>query len=125
MKNLGVCYSNHMNELSDNKIALSSLNKHYPIIIIDSCTYQIVTMIQLNEDIIKGSSLHMFYRHSFLYVCKGSFLQISTENYSILFKTKDENFDGCVGGIIPIEKGMYFAIENGKNISILKPILND
>ena len=109
-------------ELSTGNIALSSKDKHYPIIvIIDSSSYQIVTMIQLREHITFSSSLCVFDEHSFIYVYDGTFLQISSEDGKVLFHSKGGKFDGWHGGIIPLEGGKYFAIENGKRISIIKP----
>ena len=62
----------------------------------------------------------MFDERSFIYVRSGSFLQISNEDGEILFKSNGGNFDEHFG-ILPLEGGKYFAIENGKRISIIKP----
>ena len=109
-----------MIELSDDNIALSSGVEPHPIVIIDSSSYQIVTMIQLKEYITHYSSLCVFDEHSFIYAYDGKFLQISNEDGSILFHSEGGRFIG-VFGILPLEGGKYFAIQNGSSISIIKP----
>ena len=107
-----------MIELSNGNIALSSNGDPYVIVIIDSSSYQVKKEIQLEEDISSRSSLCMF-KNSFIYCGEGNFLQISSEDYSVLFKSKEQNFDGY-GGVVPIEGGKYFAISNKDCISIFK-----
>ena len=109
-----------MIELSNGNIALFSDDESHPIVIIDSSSYQIVTIIQLEEHIPKCSSLCVFDGHSFIYACDGTFLQISNVDGRILFHSKGEDFDGLYG-ILPLEGGKYFAIENNTRISIIKP----
>ena len=58
--------------------------------------------------------------NSFIYVYDGEFLQMSCEDCSVLFHSKGGRFNGW-RGIIPIEGGKYFAIQNGKRITIIKP----
>ena len=112
--------STGMAELPNGNIALSSTVKPYPIVIIDTSTYQIVTVIQLQWQIIRCSSLCIFDEHSFIYVNEGTFLQISSEDGSVLFHLKGGNFKGYFG-ILPLEGGKYFAINYGPSISIIKP----
>ena len=109
-----------MIELPNGNIALSSRNYPHPIVIIDSSSYQIVTMIQLKEYISKYSSLCVFDEHSFIYACEGTFLQISSEDGRVLFHSEGGRINGC-NGILPLEGGKYFAIQNDKTISIVKP----
>ena len=116
----GVLLPNHMIELANGNIAISSNVKPYPVIIIDGSSYQVLTIIKLKECIPYHSSLCLFNDHSFLYVYKGTFLQISSEDCTILFQSKGGNFVGRYGGIVPIEGGKYFAIDNNKCISIIK-----
>ena len=73
-------------------------------------------MIQLKEYVAYPSSLCVFDEHSFIYAYKGTFLQISNEDVSILFHSEGGKFRGYYGGIIPLEGGKYFAIENGREI---------
>ena len=115
-----VSWSTHMIELSNGNIALSSNVQYYPIVIIDSSTYQVVTMIQMKKYFTSCSSLCVFNQHSFVYACNGKFFQISSEDGSILFQSKGGKFRGYYGGIIPIEKGNYFVIQNSRRISIVK-----
>ena len=112
---------NHMIELSDGNIALSTNKKktHCPIIIIDKSSYQ-KQEIESKEYITNGSSLCAYANHSFIYACKGTLLQISNDG-SILFQSKGGK-DSFIGsfGVIPIEDGNYFVIDNGNCISIIK-----
>ena len=57
IKRYSVYGSTHMVELSNGNIALSVIGCPYPIVINDSLSYQIVTMIQLKEYITLESSL--------------------------------------------------------------------
>ena len=120
IKGYSVYWSTHMIELVDGNIALSSSTKPYPIVIIDSSSYQVKKEIIFKEYITKCSSLCMFNEHSFIYGCGGIFLQISSVDYSILFQSKEGNFDGY-NGIISIEGGKCFAIQYNTRITIIKP----
>ena len=110
---------NHMIELSNGNIALSYKDDPFPIIIIDGSSYQIVTIIQLEDYIIQNSSLCVVNKHSFIYAHEGTILQISTKTYSVIFYSQIERFHGSLG-IVPIEGGKYLASSNGKCISIIK-----
>ena len=105
-----------MIELYNGDIALSSNIKPYPIVIIDSSSYQVKKEIQLKDYIIGESVLCMLNEHSFIYACKGVFLQISSDDYSILYQSKEGRFKGF-GGIVLIEGGEYVAIENKKRLT--------
>ena len=120
IKGYRVGWSTHMIELSNGNITLSSDDEPYSIVIIDSSTYQVKKEIQLKKYISYYSSLCVFDEHSFIYAYKGTFLQLSNENGSILFHSREEDFGGY-RGIFPLEGGKYFAILNGKRISIIKP----
>ena len=112
-----------MIELSNGNIALSSYGYPFPIVIIESSSYQVVTVIQLKEYITNCSALCVFDEHSFIYAHKGTFLQISSEDGRVLFHSEGGRFIGRTGGILRLEGGKYFAIENGKRISIIKTYL--
>ena len=120
IKGYDVCLPTHMIELSDGNIALSFFDKPCSIVIIDSSSYQIRKDIQLKEHITFPSSLCVLNEHSFIYVCNGTLIQISNEDYSILYQLKGQNFNGDYG-IIPLQGGKYFAIQNDTKISIIKP----
>ena len=109
-----------MIELSNGNIALSSNIKPHPIVIIDSSSYQVKKEFQLKEYITSESSLCVFDEHSFIYVRDGTFLQISNEDGSILFHSEGGNFCGH-GGILLLEGGKYFVMDNDTKISIIKP----
>ena len=84
------------------------------IVIIDSSSYQLVTIIKNNH---YYSSLCVFNEHSFIYANFGTFIQILNE-YSVLFQS-EKGFGGYFG-IIPLKGWRYFAIENAKKINIVK-----
>ena len=120
IKGCGIDYSSHMIELSDGNIALSSADKCFPIVIIDSELYQIKIEFLWKEYIAKYSALYLLNNHSFIYTCEGTFLQISSDDYSILYQSTGGKFSGYYGGIISIDKGKYLAVESGKKITIIK-----
>ena len=116
-----VSCSSHMIELFNGNIAISSKNEPYPIVIIDSNSYQVKKVIQSKELITGCSSLCMFDEYSFIYVYEGTFIKISNEDFSILYQSQGGKFKGYKS-IISLEGGKYFAIENEKRISIIKLI---
>ena len=118
--------STYMIELSNGNIALSLEDyPYFPIVIIDSSSYQIVTMFLLKGCISDPSILVVFDEHSFIYAHEGTFVQISNEDGTTLFHSKRENFDGHYGGILLLEGGKYIAIEGGKRIYIIKPCFSE
>ena len=121
IKGYCVYWSSHMVELANGNVALSSAYKPYPIVIIDSSTYQVKKEIQLKEYIIDCSSLCVLDEGSFVYAYNGTFIQISSEDYSVLFQTQEGGFAGYWGGIVPIKRGKFFAVQYGKCISVIKP----
>ena len=110
-----------MIELPNGNIALSSNSRcdGYPIVIIDTNLYEIIALIQLEGNIKSGSSLCVFDNDSFIYVNKGILLQISCWDYSIIYESKDNSFNGC-GGVIQVKNKHYFLIENDYDINITK-----
>ena len=114
---------NHMIELPNNMIALSSPINDYLIIIINPNNYTIEKEIQ--EECFSFtccSSLCMLNPHSFVYLYNNYFLQISIRDYSIMYKTNElKNLDGEYL-VIPIEGGKYLVTTNITNgIAIIKP----
>ena len=117
----GVYKSAHMIELRNGDIALCCRYDTYPIVIIDTLSYQVKKEIQNREFIIQPSSLCVFNRHSFIYVYRGTFLQISCDDYSIIYQSKGGKFAGYLAGIIPIMERKYLVIQYDKCIAIVKP----
>ena len=127
IKGYDVRWPTHMIELFDGNIALSTWNYPCLIVIIDNSTYQVKKEIKFGpmKEWSLGSaapcfSLHVFDKHSFFFVRDGYFVQISNEDGSILFQSKGGRFDGYYG-VIPLEGGEYFALNNDKGIAIIKP----
>lgn len=105
--------------LPDGNIAVSSGNKPHPIVIIDSSTYEVKKEIHLKE-YNSWSSLCVFNEHSFIYADNGTFIQISNEDYSILFRSDGDRDDFNGGrGIVPVEGGKYCAISAGERLCIV------
>jgi WD40 repeat protein len=123
IKNVCTDISEHMIELPDGNIAVSSRVSPHPIVIINPTNYSIIKEIKDQEYITDRSALCLFDAYSFIYVRDGKFLQISNNNeYEILFKTKSEEQLYGWSGIINIESGKYLIIGNKSNgLEIVKP----
>ena len=121
-----VFYPSHMIEIAYEKLALSTTCKEgYPIVIIDTKNYSVIREIRIEKYLMCNSSICVFDDFSFVYVNKNNFLQISIEDYNVIYKSNNEKgFDGS-SGIISIDNGKYLAIVNAVNgISIVKPRFN-
>ena len=119
IKGYGVKEPTHMIELLNGNIALSSKGDEYsyPIVIINTSSYQIIKRIDCNLD--DMSSMCMFDEHSFIYIHYFKLLQISSKDYSILFESTNGHFGGHHSGVIPLEGGKYFAFGEGGRIMII------
>ena len=119
----GIEKSNGMIELLNSNIALSSNSKSlgYPIIIIDVSSYTCISMIKMNGYIKSSSSLCNLGLNTFIYVYEGKLVQIDIADYSIIFCTKANKFDGN-GGVVSIENDNYLVIENFWSLIVVKPL---
>ena len=110
-----------MTELYNGNIALSvKKDSSYPIVIVDTTYYRVFKEICLTEKIKQSSSLCGCDQRSFVYAYKGTFLQISNDNYKVIYESTEGNFNG-VNGVVPLNGGKVFAVHNGKYISIVQP----
>ena len=118
MKGDGIRFGTYMIELPDGNVVLSS-DVHYPIVIIDTSTYQVKK--EIDRENYFPSAMSVLDQHSFIFVCEGMLCQISNDDYSILFRSIDGNY-GCLG-VITIDRGKYIIIENRnrKRLTIFKP----
>ena len=92
------------------------------IVIVNVYTHHIVKVIDNSvcnkerDACINGyGSLCMFDKYSFIYCCKGNFLQIASDNeYETEYKCKldEKEFDGDAS-MLTVEKGLYIVSENG------------
>ena len=123
INNVRTDYCEHMIEVPNGHIAVSSCVSPYPIVIINPTNYSIIKEIKAQEYITCQSALCLFDAYSFIYVKDGKFLQISINNdYDILFKTKSEEQLNGYQGMINIENGKYLIIENKSyGLEIVKP----
>ena len=113
--------STHIKELPNGDIAVVVKKEDiYFIVIIDTSSYEVKTEIYEDNYITYFSSLCVLNDHSFVYACQGNFLQISCEDYSIMYKSRRGNFNGYTD-ICLIEGGKFLAIENETCISIVEP----
>jgi hypothetical protein len=53
-------------------------------------------------------------------VYNGTFLQISNEDYKVMYEGTEGNFDG-VNGVIPLGGKKCFAVLNGKCVTVVQP----
>ena len=110
----------HMIALPNDDVALSfSRDEQYFIVIFDSSSYKVKKEIYLEDYIIGTSCLCVLNDCSFVYVDKGNCVQISSEDYSILFKYQGGEFIGF-NSVIPFHENKYLAIFNDINIAIAK-----
>ena len=118
------CYynNNSLIELPDQKIAVSYYNSPYSIFIIDTITYSILRQIKLEGYITYYSCLLLLDAFSLLYIYDGNVVQISTKDYSILYKSKNEHQLRGFNFILPLENGEYLMVENkSKGFDLIKP----
>lgn len=123
INNCGIEHPSALIEISNNKIALSSKHKvnNFAIIIINCNSYQIITKIVLENYITESSFLSSLNKYSFIYLNENTFVQISSDDYSILFKSKEENFSGSKGMIGPFND-RFLVIANNQGLSIIKVV---
>ena len=122
IKNIHAVENSHMIELQSGCIAISSYSSNFPIVIIDPVSYTIIQEI-IDKDYIKSnSSLIPWGDNTFIYIKGNYFVQFSTSNYEIIYKTKlDMKLDGY-NGMAVVDKDKYLIIQNNdKGISVLKP----
>ena len=112
----------HMIALPNDDVALSfSRDEQYFIAIFDSSSYKVKKEIYLEEYIIGNSCLYVLNDCSFVYVYKGICVQISSEDYSILFKYQGEECEFIgFNSVITFHQNKYLAIYNQMNIAIAK-----
>ena len=117
-----VNYANHMIEIPNDKIAISPSSPSTSIIIIEFINYNVVKEIKLENFITGNSSLYLLNNESFIYIYNKCFVQISTKDFEILFKTQNMSQLGGKGGILTTEGGKYIITNsNDKGLEIIEP----
>ena len=112
----------HMIEVPDGNVAITSYDKgesSYCIVIIDTSLYEIKKIICVPYYITHYSSLCVINDHSFVYAYRGTFVQISCEDYSVVCKTRTQDFGGFAGMVLL--QGGLLAIEGGNWVVVVKP----
>jgi hypothetical protein len=120
IKEYAVLLSSHIIELFNGNIALFTCNEPYRIVIITRSSYKLLKEIELYGYITDESSLCTFNEHSFICVYKGTFLHISNSDFSILFESSGQFYNGNYN-IIPIEQGKYFVLDYRNSVCFIKP----
>lgn len=109
IKGYGVDRSNCLTELTNDNIALSSNNKGYPIVIINCISYEIKKIIKLGYRLI-SSSLCLLNQDSFIFA-DGRLLQISNNDFSVIFESPSGGCNGMRGMVI-VDEGKHFVVPN-------------
>ena len=119
----GIEHPSALIEISNSKIALSSKHKanNFAIIIINCNSYQIITKIVLKNYITESSFLFSLNKYSFVYLNENTFVQISSDDYSIMFKSKEEEFSGSKG-MIGSFNNRFLLIANNQGLSIIRVV---
>ena len=115
----GIYWSFHMIELYNGNIAFSSNAEPFPIVIIDTASYLINTIINLRQYIIRPSSLYVLNKKFFIYVQNGIIIKISYETFSISVESHKEKFEGY-HGIISINENKFLVITRNDGLSIIR-----
>ena len=93
---------------------MSEYSSPYPIVIIEPDNYSIVKKIQVQEYITDYSSICAWKNDSFIYSCGGKFLQISIDDYSVIYKSDKEHQLNGKCGMISIRNN-YLVVQNDSN----------
>ena len=105
----------HIMEFPNGKIAVSdSYTIGYPVIIIDVNNYTVIKKIKV-LDISYKSSLCLLDCNSFIYSYERQFVQISNENYSVMFKSHREIGIRGMFGIVSVCEGKFIVVDNKYN----------
>ena len=107
--------ANHMIELQNGFIAVSSEKHGKPILIIDPIKHAIVKEITEEGYIPHSSPLCIWGDMSFFYAGSGCLLQISALNYRVIFKSNSETQLRGNSGIIATNGGKHLIIDNDDN----------
>ena len=105
-------------EVNDNHIIVCAKTKPHYLVVIDCVSFIVVKEISV-VGIRCNSALYRFNQNSFIYVYRGVLLQISSENYNVLFKKFGGKFNGFYAGIIPFDNGKYLVVENEGCLCVL------
>ena len=107
---------NHMMELPDGNLVISSKTKYNPIVIIDTTQFKVIKEIMLTDFINHESSLCLINDNAFFYIYNGKYLKLSTNDFSIM--TQNSNYHGIDGyrGIELINGGEYFIAAGCKGV---------
>ena len=107
--------ANHMIELQNGFIAVSSEKHGKPILIIDPIKHAIVKEITEEGYIPHSSPLCAWGDMSFFYAGSGCLLQVSVPSYKVIFKSNSETQLRGNSGIIATNGGKYLIIDNDDN----------
>ena len=116
-----------MIQINESKFAVSSDSKveGYPILIIDTKTFEIEQKIKIDGYITHHSSLCMLDEGSFVYVYEGKIVQISCKDYNVVFKSYKSGFNGLYG-VVSVDKGKHLVVDNdSEGVTVVVPVYDD
>lgn len=106
----------HMVELVNGHIAVSSSVAPYHIVVINCDDYSIVKRISDQMHITSRSALCVVDEYSFVYVWDGKVVQVdSKDGYKIVYKTMQEKTLHGLCGVVNVNNGEYLVITNKSN----------
>ena len=123
VKGVWALLSNHMIQLQNGNIAVSSYSHGKPIVIVDTENYEIIKEIKIEEYIPNSSGLCLWGNNNFVYSCSGCLLQFSIDNYEVMFASNTaKDLDGG-HGLISTKDGKYLvATNNSRGFMVMKPL---
>lgn len=109
---------NHMIELPNDHIAVSSYAPTHPIVIVD-----VVKEIKEEGYITGHSSLCLVDDMSFVYVYDGRFVQIALKDYTVVYKSNAYEELNGFRGVLLVGNKKYLLIENKSNgVDVVTPV---
>ena len=115
-------YANHMIEVPNGNIAICAYNIPESIFIIDIKECKVIQEIKSKGFINGNSSLVVWDKKSFIYVCQKCLVQIDIQYYQIICEIQNQNDLGGNGGIALANDGRFLVSSDNKNgLEIFEP----
>lgn len=117
----GVCavHSSHMVEMSGNRIAVVS---GVEVAIVDTVKYSVIKKVQVEGFVGSTGCLCWFDEFSFVWVCAGGVVQVSSLDYRIMYKENNVMGIDAVNGIKSVDDGKYLVMMNSSyGLTVMQP----
>ena len=122
IKGYHASYANHMIEIPNGNIAICAYNIPESIFIIDIKECKVIQEIKSKGFINGNSSLVVWDKKSFIYVCQKCLVQIDIQHYQIICEIQNQNDLGGNGGIALANDGRFLVSSDNKNgLEIFEP----